>query len=95
MNIQDNNKFMNIEKILKLSKWTNNEEQKAYYEAIVKLNHFEKQHLFERLYEELFTKELKKPTNMTKLTLAELLDHPSETIRRNAMSIYKTLQKIN
>lgn len=31
---------------------------------------------------------------MTKLTLAELLDHPNETIRRNAMSIYKTLQKI-
>ena len=28
------------------------------------------------------------------ITLAELLDHPSETIRRNAMSIYKTLQKL-
>ena len=85
---------MNIEKILKLSKWTNNEEQKAYYEAIAKLNHFEKQSLVEMLYQESFIKELKKPTNMTKLTLAELLDHPNETIRRNAMSIYKTLQKL-
>lgn len=28
------------------------------------------------------------------LTLAELMECPDETIRRNAMSIYKTVQKI-
>ncbi len=29
----------------------------------------------------------------TKTTLGELLTHPNETIKRNAMSILKTLQK--
>lgn len=30
----------------------------------------------------------------TKMTLGELLTHSNETIKRNAMSILKTLQKI-
>jgi len=32
---------------------------------------------------------------MTSQTLAQLLEHPDETIRRNAMSILKQLQKLN
>jgi hypothetical protein len=31
--------------------------------------------------------------NYTTLTLGELLTHPNETIRRNAMSMLKTIQK--
>ena len=31
--------------------------------------------------------------NYTKITLGELLSHANETIKRNAMSILKTLQK--
>lgn len=32
--------------------------------------------------------------NYTTITLGELLTHSNETIKRNAMSILKTLQKI-
>jgi len=35
-----------------------------------------------------------KPTATMRLTLEELLDYPNNTIKRNAMSIYKTLQRI-
>ena len=33
------------------------------------------------------------PTNHTIITLGELLSHPNNTIKRNAISILKTLQK--